>query len=632
MSNLVNYIYDAVCDYIEDNAPRNMAREEYANAMSRSQYNNNHVAELVDIISLIVEGALRSSRSEREDERIINNTVCNMVDRHCAMFCFSDKRISDELDDATFSQMKKLAIEWEDILDELDGRSRGRDRQAGSGLRGRSRDDFNNRRSNSRGRDRGRGGRDDGRRGGLVMRDDRRDVEVAGGGMTTRRNGVFSQIETRQSGTSQREEYVPRGRDVSRSQREEPVRHSRNEEFTDRRGDDTPFDFWQDGEHWQVAHKSDWTWRASARQKGRRMYNPDEEVCFLVRSEDGTIREEFVEMTDDLNQSAHEIRELNRPHMRPAGPAREEYDPLTDALDLDVPDRSELLNKVKRSVVRTVMLDELKLASMKTIDPIPSVSKLEEATLTAAAAAVDNDEDILIVPAILNTVLPSDDESNETLKSIAVTINDHGSDLLILSHRLNNASGALAENIMRYIDDHYTTEVNNVLNKQYGIADLSIESFVTDFQDLLNCKTFDLMGGSGFRTQFLQRTRGMVSSLQIIEGDSISEQLENLDLLPAYESDSDALMQFRNDLAILFKPVTVAYCHIHSSDLGMVGKEVRYPDPAQMPKLANLLRSIYTRIQLDTLGGRVYIMTTDNMVFELVAQAGARDIVGICLP
>ena len=54
---------------------------------------------------------------------------------------------------------------------------------------------------------------------------------------------------------------------------------------------DRPYDnFWVDGENWQLAHRSNWTWSWSPKQQTRRSYNPDEEVRFLVKSKTGHVR------------------------------------------------------------------------------------------------------------------------------------------------------------------------------------------------------------------------------------------------------------------------------------------------------------------------------------------------------
>jgi hypothetical protein len=191
----------------------------------------------------------------------------------------------------------------------------------------------------------------------------------------------------------------------------------------------------------------------------------------------------------------------------------------------------------------------------------------------------------------------------------------------------------MAENVMNYIDKHFTDEVNSALRDQFGL-NLSIDSFVSDFEDLLACPTFRNMGSSAV-SQFLARTRILLSSIHYVaEAEQRLEIIDALDVLPVKEVNSEAYEAFRAETAVMFKPRAVIHIKIDSDKFGMVGKEVRTPQRqgqhADVP-LATALTSLFHIGRKTSGAGHVYLVTADNIVFELVPISGARDVIGIRL-
>jgi len=345
MSNLVNYIYDKNIDYIENRARDNDIRPEYAPFMSERNYNNNEMNKVVDVIAIICDAELANARSQREEDNLIRDIIVSMVDAHAGAFAMSDKRIVDAVPDDIYSEMKRLEARWEDIVHRLQGGVAGRGRQTGGFGSSARRSVFDNSRENTFG----------GRSSVFDRDDNSRDNRRAS-------NSVFSQsrAEPRESSVfdSDREsaysvrpngfgQSAARGRvDVARTDTPEPLRPQPVvEEKVD--GPDysssRPYDnFWVDGENWQLAHKATFQWSWSPKQHTRRTYDPEQEVCFLVKGKDGSVREEFLAMTDDLVAYAHEIRTLTRPNETRRTSDRELGDDLFPSNDLDVVDMEAL--------------------------------------------------------------------------------------------------------------------------------------------------------------------------------------------------------------------------------------------------------------------------------------------------
>src|SRR5699024_6677352 len=147
---------------------------------------------------------------------------------------------------------------------------------------------------------------------------------------------------------------------------------------------------------------------------------------------------------------------------------------------------------------------------------------------------------------IMSVELARADACTAALESIrAVSVSE--GDLLQLQKRLISLRGTLAENVLNYLDQHFTNEVNAALGDQFGLAKPRIESFIEDFEDLLNCNTFK-NNGTAYAAQFLSRTRIILASMQYLTDDEMREEfLECEDLLPTDETDPAGYTAFRSN-------------------------------------------------------------------------------------
>lgn len=645
MSNdLVNFIYDRTVDYIENRARDNDLRGAYADYMSKGNWNNNEMANVVEVIAVIAEEELRACRSDREEEQCIKDVIMTCVDANCGSFGLSDRNIANAVPDDVYIEMKRADAKWNDIINRLSGNTRGGGRNSGGGSRG----NWGGSRGGSGASSRSvfdRGAQYGERRGTAFDRNEQRDERAsnsvfAGRDVPRGSSPVFDRHQEEQRQETPHRSAFAQTREPRQEQtrREEPVRREpepqREERVAQQEGPDMsqerPYDdFWMKGENWQIAHRSKFVWSWSQKQQSRRAYDPDNEVRFLVKGVDGQIREEFIAMTDDLVEEAHSIRAHQRPNRPRTTTDRLEEDALFEGQDLDVVDLDAL--QTTKYYAAKELLQELDISSPFISEQAISVATIEEAAVRVAGDATKNEGDVTATNNIMSIQLAGDSTSIKALESVkAIGVNE--GDLLQLQKRLKSLRGTLAENVMNYLDKHFTQEVNSALGDQFGLAKPRIESFIEDFEDLLNCNTFKKQG-QAYASQFLSRTRILLASMQYLtEADLRDEFMECTDLLAQGEGDPEAYTEFRKNMVVLFKPVAMVHIKLLAEQLGFVDHEVRVPrrtGEGADPTLCDTLNGLYAIGRKTAGAGRVYLVSADNLIFELVPISGARDIIGI---
>ncbi len=625
MSDIINYIYDTTIDYIENRARDNELRSMYAEYMSVQRWNSTEMANLIDVIGVIAQDELRNIRRGEDETRVVREIIMAMVDAHCGAFGLSDKRLSDSVSDEIYTEMKRADAKWNDVLNRISGNTRGGGRRdaprGGGGFGGSRREeprdrsvfDRNSRFGESRDRD----------------IDQRASNSVFAGRHVAVGNPVFDRNKSEGRQTEQSSSIWDRSSVKEEAPREmapvvEEVADGPNMDL------DRPYDnFWVDGENWQLAHRSNWTWSWSPKQQTRRSYNPDEEVRFLVKSKTGHVREEFIAMTDDLVEEAHVIRDQARPNKPRLSTDRLTADALFESDDLDVPDYDVLKSTI--AYVAKTYIGDVDISTPHLSEQAISVATIEEAAVRVAGLACKTENDVTAANNIMSVELAGDDACTAALESIrAVSVSE--GDLLQLQKRLISLRGTLAENVLNYLDQHFTNEVNAALGDQFGLAKPRIESFIEDFEDLLNCNTFK-NNGTAYAAQFLSRTRIILASMQYLTDDEMREEfLECEDLLPTDETDPAGYTAFRSNTVILFKPMSMIHVKLNADALGHIDREVRVPvrsGNGADPELALFLNGLYAIARKISGAGRAYMVTADNIVLELVPIGGARDIVGI---
>lgn len=634
MSEFVDYVYNRTIDYIQNSGERGSdIRYEYARYMSERNWNNNEMANLIDIIAPYADSQLANSRSEREDEQIVNKCVQYIVDAHCGYVAMGNKRLVDSVDDTTYSNLKRAAQLWEDIMAELNGRGRGR---GGAPSRSRQMPAGGGRRSvfdNSPGVGGRRSSVFDSAQPSQQDRPATSNGSFGGGVIPPTRSSVFETTDQHERGHAFGDRFGERGQEVREELPRREMVVERKPEVPD--GPDMskarPYDsFMMKGENWQLAHCSTLTWASSVRQPTRRAYNPDNEMRFLVKGTDGTVREEFVAMTADLEEEAHRIRTTQRPNRPREALAMEQGDSLMVGQDIDAVDLDAMDNSYR--CVRRDYLGEID-ANNPVIDGAPkAINNFEEGALAAIAAGAKTEVDVASVNTYEGISLVADQPTMKAVETMAALTGQPDFDLRAFAKHLNSMRGIVAENVLDYIDRHFTQEVNDTLRDQFGFTGLTIDSYMDDFEALLGCKKFVNLG-AGYVNQFLQRTRMLTTSLQYLSGkEERTEYLECGDLLTQSEQDTEQYTRLRENVLVIFKLRSFVHVKIDMDAFGMVSSEMRVATrtgEGSDPTMADLLRNLYAIGRKTSGAGRVYMVSADNLVAELVPASGARDVIGI---
>lgn len=651
--NLQDAIYELIIDRIQNGARQSDLRQAYDDYMSTRNYNNPEMTELANHIFGMVEMEWDQCRDRRDEEDLISNAIDEGIAQNIGLWVTTDRKLANAVsDDNVYRDLQKAAGDWErtqrSIQRYLDG---ARDDRRGSYGRddrgGRSNGFGGGSRSNGYGGNIPRGsGRGD-------RRDDRGSARL-NSGFGSRQSREEEDRRDRREQENRRIERDVRPRTDARSTSPLTRTGNRNEERrdepvvqTERQDDprdqvidqhagpnfdsDRPFDsFWDNGELWQLAAKATLVWKWSPKQQHRRTYNPDEEVCFLVQSADGTVREEFLPMTDDLQPFAHEIKAITRPfeERRVRDRAGEGQEIALPGEDIDAVDLDKLNSDVAEAR-RLVLISDLDVNKAHVASGPLVVGAVGDGLLGAARQRLKLDCDVASLNAMVAQVVPTSGKGLDALaqfNSLLTNTTDGGLD--VLHKRFKALEGKLDESVMTLIDRHYTQEVNHLLKYAFEFGQLSIDSFLGDFPDLM--PVIINQRSAAYAQHMLSRTRNVGLSLVIETNPEIRTEVINAqDVLPENEDDNEAYQKFRENAVVAFRPSAVISVNVDAEAFGVLTDETRVPNKKVDSELADALVALYALGRRASTAGRVYLLTADNIELELVAEAGARDIVGV---
>jgi hypothetical protein len=654
--SLEDIIYDRLIDIIQNGAKDNDLRDAYDVFMSDRNYNNTDMKALFEHCVKMVELDWETCRNDREEDKLIDTSAEEAVAQGIAIWVLSDKKLANAIDnDRVWKDLQASANDWDRVEADYERATRGgRDRDRDRGDRDRD----------ERG---GRGGRDSraSRNTGIGYQQSRpptssnRDRDERGGRSrgrddNTRMTGGFGagrsqpretarnaeapqQRDTRNSSPLARAPRQQENREVEQESRlhrhqehvEDVIENNAGPDFSLPR----PYDsFWDNNENWQLAHVSDLTWMWSPSQQFCRSYDPDQEVRFLVKGEDGNVREEFLPMTDDLNFAAHEIKALKRPNderRTRTGVGAVAGEISLPGNDLDTVDLDKLSGQVEEA--RRTLITQLDLNSVE-LEPNQVVAAtIRDGLIRATTLRLQTGKDIASAQNMIVEILPSTGKGTHELESLSNLIGSDGG-LDVLQKRLQGLRGKVDESVLDHINRHYTDEVNHSLKYAFGFGGkLAIDSFIDDFTGLLTVMTKHR--NAGFTAQYLTRTRNLVPTLVVIkEDDGRKDIIEAQDLLPEAEEDSAAYIAYRENVVVLLKPSASVSVNIDLEAFGMVDADPRVAvgtGAGADPELRDVLNGLYLIARKSSAPGRVHVVTADNIILELVGIAGARDVVGV---
>lgn len=286
-------------------------RRSYADQLSDRRWENRNFNELVDGIVAAYDRVDRKHGDRGDSEAdIIDKTVEIVVDGHFAELVLGDSRVSRELSNAIYNEMKDARSEAQDMVegsrrerrhedDDRGGRGSRRDRDDRRDSRDSRRDD---RRSSSRGSSRGNDdsgshwltdiGSDD--------KDDRREDERE------------ERSDDRREERPAREERPEYHHVEQAPRREDPDFVIQGPDYTKAKPYD---DYWLGEEHYQAAAVTNWKLTGNGEDilsTIPSVYDVNTHIKYYVMNERGEVREELIEVTDDTRYLAHQLREETR--------------------------------------------------------------------------------------------------------------------------------------------------------------------------------------------------------------------------------------------------------------------------------------------------------------------------------
>ena len=631
--NIQDKIWDDIIDVIQNSAKESDLRDMYDEFMSERQYNNPDMKSLFEHVLMIIELGEPNCRTTRDEDKLIIQAIEDGVDQHLAFWVTGDKKLANSIDDdRVWRDIQNTARQWDAVEREYERGSRDSGRGRGRDDRGRDRDD----RNTGLGYRQSRPTPDRSDRGGRGGRSDRGNQRLVGGlGAARARSEEPERHSPRDRGDVSRRNSSPMSRPV-RTREVEPVIDDVLEDIVEKNaGPDLssarPFDsFWSNNELWELAYLSKLTWNWTPKNQYRRAYDSREEVCFLVQGQDGKVREEFLPMSEELSFTHHEIKANTRPNATAVSvpSVRDSQEICMPGNDIDAVDLDRLNEQVASA--RYQLIGELDVSNIKADDDSVISSSIVDLAISATARRLNEGTDGAAINGMLTQVLPCTGTAVPELTSIWDMVGEQGG-LDVLHTRLLAMRGRVDESVLDTIDRHYTAHVNHALKYMFEFGGLNIDSFIGDFPALM--EVIGKQRSASYAAHFLVRTRNIVNSMIIASGTgACKDVIEAQDILPEHANDSQAYISYRDNAIVMFCPTAMMSIKLDAIAFGVLSDTPRFPAESgegSDPQMHDTLNALFLRARKLCATGRVYVMTADNIMLELIASCGARDVVGI---
>lgn len=632
-------LWDAIADeaerVIEDRArDRDQMRERYADILGKNNYSNRDFDGLVDSIF----GAFDAIEREyaRKDDRLddfLPTAVEDIVDGHFANSVLSNRRTADDLDDDTFRDMQDAVDKYKDLLGGRGRSSRySRDDRSERGGRDRDRDGRRERGGSGYSRSGGRGdrerssSRDIGRErsssnGGSWRNRTKGSARAASGdgwGALAGEVAEVNEAEARREEATRRPAPAVQAASEVRSAPVAPARPALDgPDYTKARPHDS---FWNNGEHWVVATKSDWKIPFDFNNPLNsvpKLYDVRTHVKYLVKNADGVVREEIVKVTDDNRYLAHEG--LNHPERYHSTGRRS-----TPAVSLGGAKvvEEEQLNDVQDKPKVTVLRDALAALPVEQFTVAETGAPLGE-TLTGL---------VFNTRVKMATVSPAEAQRlNICYRYTPIVVSSWAQeDLVKRVFESNNL--AAAANQMRDLKSQFDLQLWETLNKRF--SDLVLRavrfqfqhnavkalSFATDWEKLVG--HLEATKGEGFASDFAQRTAYIIqlacAIAQRADLGAFTELPAETDLPCVVFMDLSAIIALEGTLDSLGIGTVINTLETGASITGAADQA-----------LASAVRHIYGRLDSEIAscagGCRMYISTLDGAILEVIPFAAKKE-------
>lgn len=622
--NFWDECFDEASRYIKAKSRDTDLREGYYNLMSERNWKTSAFNQLIDVIS--------DAERELEDEyanggklsaRDLQDAIADCVDGHFAMVCLDDRKIADSLTDRTYDQMKKAYDKFQDLCaprrrrgDEDRGSRREREERGERGDRGRSSrgesfGESSGERRKSSGRNSG-GSRDDADANAWNWLADLENVIAEQGG---------TQNDPEPEPTRERER--PREETISRRApdpieliREVPRGRVEGPDFTTA---DPYGEFWIDGEHWMVAHRSNW----SLGTAGIDDYNAiptwhdlNEYVKYYVMDAEGNVREEFEEVTDDnryLNQEVR-VQRGEQPAERKSGGIN------LKALRSGAAD-THLPFVETGEPARTVNLVE-KLVEVADVIPTLTASKpvdsLVTATFAGRAQMLADERDVSVSLSYMRTPLAAKSWDQADLID---QLRDAPS-LTAAANLMVELRPKFEESIWNKLNERYTTMVLHALKFQFQYDGVSTMNFAKHFPTVI--EHIAKKRGDEFASQLADRSRYINRlACSYADAETVSDTVSDLHEAAA-KFPAIVFLDFLEIITIDATLDEMGLTGILSENVAKTGLTVG----PQQRKLGEALKRTYEAMQR-TLGGsinaRLLLSTADNFLIEITPYSNRQE-------
>lgn len=624
MSKVHDYVFHLLRDMISECRGRSEPRQFYYEIMSARGWMNPRFTNLVEEVIAFTQLIETDQPRDMSYEEIIQMAAEEWLMMDLGDFIINDRNLSNRLSDEQYRDAEDAARQKERVIREIE-------RMLNSERRSSSRDGYRDDR-------RDRGGRDDrsyGRseRGGSrerfrdFGREGRRNRPgegsmMSGGlGAARRRESEQALRESEERGT-RRERSHDRGseRMTTREEpRQAPQVHeekrpsgiSRQEasrysvdgpDFSKSRPYD---DFMLNGEIWQAAHLSQFKLDPNE-HPFLTAYDFNKKIRFMVKDQNGHIREEFIDMNKDLDYLRHELAGTDPREARRQ--AAESKRPQPKALSSDDQPAARQERPVKR-----IRLD-LNLDKMNKVSLISS--SVAEAEATIAMERVLGDNDVSARHVIITAPLLSDEATIEALEDIA-----NARSLSEAAELLSDYRPSIDPVIYKTVNEKMAFRLAHAMRNEFGLK-VKMSDFAGSYS-----KAYEWMRenrGEKWARNFSDKNRILIDEVFLCLS---QKDKTGIDYLSGLFDMSEEDIAEKVKVTVTQDHFTVVSTKAKLKDLNLTLTE----DPQlvcsrEMPDLYGLIEESFAATQEISAGmGRIYLVTQDGERIEFFQNGLDKD-------
>lgn len=363
----------------------------------------------------------------------------------------------------------------------------------------------------------------------------------------------------------------------------------------------------EDGTQMRLAFESGWTVTLTPENPYRTIYDPTQFVLYHLRRPDGTVIERLEPWTEEMQSY---IDHETDPKLRTL--AREQAEANDEKIVVPTWNLAEHLRGVKDNFKGIPADSEpsgeegeetTEAEETHVVEQVLTVHSRREAELKlgmfARSQEIKPGTPVEFQFDVVTTVVTDSD-----LIPLVAGLEKAMSFEEVLSH-LQELDDKLPEDVLQLIDARMTAEVNQTLQQNFSLDDLSIDSFREDYQDLL--KVLGRRGGETLVDLFAERAPAVIgSSLSVLTGDAYLAYLKTLG-----EDETATVLAFRDRCSMTQVPWNFADLHLNLNGGGMIPE-------AAMPELHAAVAAIFARTEDWPVNfAHRYLMTADKKLIEL---------------